>query len=496
MSTIHAHVPTCSPEELRLSINKLSYQINPIALTVKLLTCPELSSNAKIYWQYLYSQSDYFAHTVIYNQSRIAIRFNVHTKTVKRAIDMLLRNGWLKITKHAPHGGVSEFQVCMPQEVLDEIIQGEYRKEGPLNYENRERHYCKDICGKIMFSYYINPNGSKTIILSEELDIYKVASVLQRSITNSVAANETFDVKSNEIFTDMLEREQSSVVALSDNDIIPVEYEHSINETARDLDRKIMSLELTGSEKYNLTKKRNSLLNKIDDLKRLHAHPILAKLFCQFDKKIMTENLPKEEKHELSNKQANLISLLSKIENRVDSSVPIPIIKLNKKITIKNTLFSNSVNPISKKNTRYFANVKESGNYTPIRYRDINPLQVPQQYIEKLKQAIQTHRAKISDPLGLFDEIIWAISRQFVGKPKDRPNATFSDIMRFNTCAAIKLIRQGVWTMPAGFKPLEVITAERKAERAKDVALRSNSHVDTISEAMSIKAMLEKSGRL
>lgn len=402
-------------DDLQLSIDVLPYQINSISLQVELLTCASLSLSARIYWQYLYSQKDFHTHTVVYNRQRMARRFNVDPKTIKRGIEQLLRTGWLDITEYSKDGGIAEFQVTMPPDVYNRIMSCDQRKEGPLNYENRERNYCKDSDDNVLFTYYTNANGSQTIVLGEDLDISEVANMLKHGLINDVAANEVFNVSTDDLPT-----------------------HEDLNKEVNALQNKISSPDLSNPDKYKLVLLRNAAMDKI-----------------KADKK------------------------------KGDKLVPIPINKYTKKITKKNTISKQNVNYFFKKNNRYFAIANESEGNTPRKYRDDDPVKVPQHYRDKIKQAIETYRSMISDPNGVFDEMVWAISRQFVGKPKDRSNATFNDIMRFNTCVAIKLIQEGRWTMPAGFRSHAVIAAEKKTEVDKENKLRRrNNHNDYISSPM------------
>ena len=361
----------CSLEEQQLSSSTLPYQILSIAQQDALLRCNLLSSTTKLVWQYLHNHSDYHSKKVVYNLKRLSHFFNVSTKTIKRSVEQLITHRWIKATKYSrQHGGPEEFQILMPRDVFDTIIQGKHRKESTRHYENSQRQYHKDVEGNILLTTYENANGTKTLILGETLDIKDIVALVKTHIVDGSPAN---DDSMGTAITETFKATEKPVLPESKRLSSPVEAAEK---------NRMAEIEETWSQSTNTDLTTQERYACIEKARQLSART-----------------------------------------PRVDKNVHTPVIKYIPQITKQNKTLGPDVH--------------------------VKPQQVPERYRAKVLQALTRFKHTISHPAGLLNEMLYAISKQFVGQPKDRSNPTIDDIMRYNTDVAIKLVRLNQWTTPA-----------------------------------------------
>lgn len=85
----------------------------------------------------------------------------------------------------------------------------------------------------------------------------------------------------------------------------------------------------------------------------------------------------------------------------------------------------------------------------------INTLSLKTTLCDKILNKIHDHlfvklKGVVSSPVSILKEVIFAVKNKFVGNPKDKKNPSEYDIMHYNTCCALKLVRENRWRTPRG----------------------------------------------
>jgi DNA-binding transcriptional regulator YhcF (GntR family) len=136
---------------------------------------------------------------------------------------------------------------------------------------------------------------------------------------------------------------------------------------------------------------------------------------------------------------------------KTDPTILIPYINKTK---IKTTLpaaekTQEQTSGVGEDRHRYFANAKFK-------------IPIPKSLRKKVEQEVKIlkEQGKASTPKILVEELVFAIEKCFAGQPKDKKEITNFDISRYNTFAALKILKRGTWSTPKGFVKPSHITDE------------------------------------
>lgn len=435
---------TATQDELRYLGDKYPYQALVIPLLDQVMQC--LSTPALKTWLALFSRKNYYTGVVSYDSEEIAKRTGLSRRSVQRHIQEILEHQLLLPTKYHDNlsNSYSEFQMTFPREFCNNTYEGNQRSQAEPDFENSTRDYNRDEKDNIRFTSYINGNDTAQINISDKNELDKIVGFIEQGY----AAEEQAIGMPAEVTVEEAAQPVSECIVVAS----------------------VKPVELAPENKAEIESEIEQLNEKIDSEKMT----MIGKM------------------HLIGERQQLAVQLKEPEPSDKNDAIPLTIY-VNKKQR-KNTTALPHVNPPARKNNRYFSEDTKPNVREPICYRDNIETTVPEKYVSKVKQAITDNRESISNPPGVLKEILWCIARFFVGKPGDKPNATQDDIFRFNTCAAIKIIRANKWTTPGGLRPKDVIAAKKKTEVDKENKLRwrnnHNGYVPTPMAMADLKAVL------
>lgn len=442
-----------------------SYKPIPLGLFDFIQNIPNLGEKEKNLWQRLYLKSDFYTHTISYDKEQLAVDINCSVRTIERRIETLLKFELISFPKSFNKECLIKIEI--PKQARDNILEQSkkrIKKTTEKNKNSKTTRY-KGKHGETLIVVY--KNESNIYLTPEALknnSIEDIGSKLNNYLSKDYQQElEMLEITKNNMPADnrlltssVLSKAQATNIKSNvGNNILPNTAKRGMQDVSHINNKGIKKLDSDLQEKQTalskLTKKITPLaiLGKYEEIKKIKPIQMaLAKEISEMkleQKKQIAGKVKQEDRQGVGIKQEKK-GITSNLSQESDKSVGIPYYN-NTHSCNKNTI-SKSSEGNEQKNVRILASPSKEKNL-PINYTNNSTKKIPKHFLNKLDKIINKNKHQLSNPSQVLEEMKFAISRQFVGKPPEKPNATYFETMRFNTDVAIKKLKQNSWRTPS-----------------------------------------------